>query len=386
MKNILICCEFFYPSIGGVQKVVNELAKNFNLSGHNVTIATSKHLKSLPFKEKLSSKLNVVRFEITGNLIRGINGDVSKYQNYILKSKFDYILVYAAQQWTFDSLLPIIKKIKQNIYFAPCGFSGLKNFRYHNYFSKLPSYLSYFNTNILHTKTYRDAIFYRNNNIKNKVLIPNAAGSEFNKKFKKDFFPRYKINSNSINILNVSNYRFAKGQDLSIIIFFFLNIRKKLNLIFIGHDTSSKIYFLYLLFLKKITEFFFKNKKIYFLKKINRKDILSAYASSDIFIFTSRIECSPLVIFEAAASGLPFISLNVGNVNEISRWTKAGSVHNGIFKLLNSLKKLIINKKKLNNLSAEGIFSYKKKFNWKKISKKYLIIFNKFKKQNVYKY
>ena len=70
MKNILICCEFFYPSIGGVQKVVNELAKNFNLYGHNVTIVTSKHLKSLPFKEKLSNKLNVVRFEITGNLIK----------------------------------------------------------------------------------------------------------------------------------------------------------------------------------------------------------------------------------------------------------------------------------------------------------------------------
>ena len=64
MKNILICCEFFYPSIGGVQKVVNELAKNFNLYGHNVTIVTSKHLKSLPFKERDNGVISLIPFEL----------------------------------------------------------------------------------------------------------------------------------------------------------------------------------------------------------------------------------------------------------------------------------------------------------------------------------
>ena len=91
-----------------------------------------------------------------------------------------------------------------------------------------------------------------------------------------------------------------------------------MNLIFIGHDISSKIYFKYLILLKIITEFFWNNKKIYFLKKIERDEIVDAYKRSDIFLFTSRIECSPLVIFESAAAGLPFFSLKVGNTEEIS--------------------------------------------------------------------
>jgi len=386
MKNILICCEFFEPSVGGVQKVVKELANNFIFFGHKVTIATSKHLENLPYKEKLSKNLNIARFKISGNLTRGINGKITSYQNYILKSKFDFILVYAAQQWTFDALIPILDKINKNIFFAPCGFSGLSQTRYNNYFSNLPKYLKYFNMHVLHTKTYQDAVFYNNNNIKSKVLIPNGAGLEFLQKYKKDFFLKYKINKNHLNILNVSNYRFAKGQDLSILVFFFLKAKDPINLIFIGHDTSSRIYFIYLLCLKKITEFFFKKKNIFFFKKVDRKDIISAYSSSDIFIFTSRIECSPLVLFESAASGLPFVSLNVGNADEISKWTKAGATYSNMFKLFFGLNELLINKKKLKNLSKNGIYSFKKRFNWRKISKEYLNIFNKYKKKNVHKH
>ena len=32
--NILICCEFYYPSVGGVEKVSEQLAENFASKGH----------------------------------------------------------------------------------------------------------------------------------------------------------------------------------------------------------------------------------------------------------------------------------------------------------------------------------------------------------------
>ena len=162
MKNILVCCELFDPSVGGVQKVVKEIAKNFTKFGNKVTIATSRYDKKLPKTENYKKNLKIIRYNIQGNAIRGIFGEVKKYQKFIIESKFDVIFIYAAQQWTFDCILPIMDKLKnKNIYFAPCGFSNLNNYKYINYYKDIEKYLSKFNTNILHTYNYRDALFYK---------------------------------------------------------------------------------------------------------------------------------------------------------------------------------------------------------------------------------
>ena len=68
--NILICCEFFYPSVGGAQKVCEELAINLSKQGHKVSIATSQFKKSLK-KFELSKNININRFNIKGNKVRG---------------------------------------------------------------------------------------------------------------------------------------------------------------------------------------------------------------------------------------------------------------------------------------------------------------------------
>ena len=62
--NILICCEFFHPSVGGVEKVTLELAKNFISKGHIVSIATSKFDNKLP-KYQIFHKIMVLRFNIS---------------------------------------------------------------------------------------------------------------------------------------------------------------------------------------------------------------------------------------------------------------------------------------------------------------------------------
>jgi glycosyltransferase involved in cell wall biosynthesis len=48
--------------------------------------------------------------------------------------------------------------------------------------------------------------------------------------------------------------------------------------------------------------------------------------AADLFIFASNIEYSPLVLYEAAAAGTPFLTVPVGNSAEIARWTGAGVV------------------------------------------------------------
>ena len=62
--------------------------------------------------------------------------------------------------------------------------------------------------------------------------------------------------------------------------------------------------------------------------------ISKSYIENDLFVFTSVIECSPLVIYDAAVNSLPFISSKVGNVSEIARKSKIGILYNDFFHLL----------------------------------------------------
>jgi glycosyltransferase involved in cell wall biosynthesis len=57
-----------------------------------------------------------------------------------------------------------------------------------------------------------------------------------------------------------------------------------------------------------------------------RPDLVDAYRRTNLFVFASAIEYSPLVLFEAAAAGAPFLSVPVGNAEEIAMWTGGGVI------------------------------------------------------------
>ena len=62
------------------------------------------------------------------------------------------------------------------------------------------------------------------------------------------------------------------------------------------------------------------------LTDLPRSDLVQAYMAADLFVFASRVEYSPLVLFEAAAAGTPFLTVPVGNADEIVRWTQGGTL------------------------------------------------------------
>ncbi|MEY4225631.1 MAG: hypothetical protein RL190_388, partial [Actinomycetota bacterium] len=60
-----------------------------------------------------------------------------------------------------------------------------------------------------------------------------------------------------------------------------------------------------------------------------RAHTVDALKAADLLIHTSWLECSPLVLFEAAAAGTPFVANDVGNAREIADWTRGGVVVGG---------------------------------------------------------
>ena len=67
------------------------------------------------------------------------------------------------------------------------------------------------------------------------------------------------------------------------------------------------------------------NKRVV-VTDLPRADLVQAYMNADLFVFASYVEYSPLVLFESAAAGTPFLSVPVGNAAEIASWTGGGVI------------------------------------------------------------
>jgi glycosyltransferase involved in cell wall biosynthesis len=96
---------------------------------------------------------------------------------------------------------------------------------------------------------------------------------------------------------------------------------------------------------------------------VESQQILSV---SDLFLFTSRLEYDPLVIYEAVINQKKIISYNVGNVKNILKNNKNCFINNDIKLILNNFDKILFKK-----------FHYFKynKFLWRNIMKIYYNIF-----------
>jgi len=320
--RILHCVEFYHPSPGGAQAVVRQVSAELVRRGHSVTVATTR----LP--ERRTDELDGVRieeFEVAGNTARGLTGEVDRYKRFVIDGDFDVLMTYAAQQWTTDALLPVLDQIPYRKLLAPCGFAGLADPAVGEYFSALPEALARFDHLIFHTHSYQDIEFARGAGLANFSVIPNGASRAEFDDLDSDFRERHGIGAEEPLLLTVGPHNWLKGHALAIEGFRRAGIDGG-ALVVIGNkplrlgcqwDCRRRAV---------STRLRGRGRKRVILLDPPREEVLAAYKAADLFVFGSQVECSPLVLFEAAASGTPFASVAAGNAAEIAEWTGAGIV------------------------------------------------------------
>lgn len=320
--RILHCVELYHPSPGGAQAVVRHVSRELVRRGHEVTVATTR------LGHRQETELDGARieeFEISGNAVHGISGEVERYRSFVSGGGFDVVMTYAAQQWTTDALLPVLEEIPAGTVLAPCGFSGLEDPAYSGYFDELPERLARFDELIFHSGTYQDIEFARRAGLENLNVVPNGASREEFESPSPDFRERHGIDQDEPMLLTVGPHNWRKGHSLSIEGFRRAetgggtmvvignrplragcqwDCRRRALTVRIGSGGRKRVRIL----------------------DVPREEVLAAYGAADLFIFGSEIECSPLVLFEAAASGTPFVSTAAGNAEEIAEWTGGGVV------------------------------------------------------------
>jgi glycosyltransferase involved in cell wall biosynthesis len=444
--KILLCCEFYAPSVGGVQEVMRQLAERLVMRGHSVTVATTaipargfKHLNGVQIQD----------FSISGNLVNGMKGDLESYRQFVMASTFDVVMIKAAQQWTFDALWPVLSKIPGGKVFIPCGFSCLYEPSYADYFRELPPILRQFDHLIFYASEYRDICFARQHGLTNLSIIPNGASeSEFGVMPDSSFRQRYGLCEKDFLFLTVGSPARMKGhreiaeafsradfsgrpatlllnaganlpgQAMPVVPSIGIKMREYWRLVreigerdgflpavmHVGHGVLNKIGIRagryacedgepqnavkddLLTIIDKIHNQ--GSCKRVVLTDLTRADLLQAYFNADLFVFASYVEYSPLVLFESAAAGTPFLSIPVGNAAEIAEWTGAGVIcpapqdEHGYTKVDPKVfgeqwSRLAHDRAYLRQLGAAGKRNWAARFTWERITGQYESVFRK---------
>ena len=267
----------------------------------------------------------IEEFEVSGNAVRGLAGEIERYRSFVAEGGFDVVMTYAAQQWTTDALLPVLEGLDCGTVLATCGFSGLEDPAYAGYFSELPERLARFDQLIFHSNTYQDIEFARRAQLDNLNVVPNGAGREEFEDRHTDFRERNGIDPDEALLLTVGPHNWRKGHALSIEGFRQAGIGSG-TLAVVGNrplrlgcqwDCRRRAL---------TTRIGSRGRKRVRVLDLPRNEVLAAYKAADLFVFGSQVEASPLVLYEAAASGTPFISTAAGNAEEIAEWTGGGVV------------------------------------------------------------
>lgn len=390
--KILHTVEFYAPSIGGSQEVVRQLSEHMVALGHEVTIATSK----LPDRKiKTLNGVEIKEFAIKGNLVRGIEGEAKKYQDFLVHSNFDVIMNYAAQQWATDLTFEVLDKIKAKKIIVPCGYSGLYLPEYQEYFRQLPKHLKKYHASVYLSDTYQDIEYARKHNLDHLIVIPNGVDErEFSKiesKLVRQIRQKISGGKQELILLTVGNHTGSKGHQETIEV---INRLSKsfgnIHLVIVGKFVPGKGCWRGCTTAQQMSKFkswFGSKVRISCHDALSRAETVALFAAADLFVFLSNIEASPLVLFETAAAGTPFVASDVGNSREIADWTKAGVIcttttdsrgyrRASVDAAVSAVLKLLTDKHRLAKMGERGLKETLANFTWEKITKRYLDIYD----------
>lgn len=423
--KILFCVEFYFPSVGGAQEVVRQIAERFHSYGHSVSVATTR----IPTRTSAEHNgVDLVEFEVFGNLVYGLHGETDRYQHFLVSTDFDVVIFYAAQQWTFDAAWSVMDKITAKKIFVPCGYSNLFDAAYRPYFNALPTMLNRMSGIIYHAENYRDVDFGTNNGFGKGTFIPNGADiAEFSVPRDSMFRQSLSVGPDEFMLLTVGTMTGLKGH-LELVQSFALadfgerratlilngnvpvsgnqpggrtrhlltvfrragaadSIRRGLNFVRSWLSRRSSVSKTVHVWADTIHREQGEKKRV-IVTDFPRERLIQAYLNSDLFVFASNIEYSPLVLYEACAAGLPFLTVPVGNAAEIVTWTqggllcpadvdKRGYTHVAPLLLARRMEALANDSAGLIRLGKCGHTASRRRFNWDLIAREYERLCNK---------
>lgn len=354
--NILLTChrDPLYHT-GGSEEVVKQFALGLS-KNHNVTVATAMDGNLLQ-KEQIGS-IQIERFDIRRVMGKSIpNRD---YQKLLQNQKWDAVIFYGQDVWVTNHLYGVLGKISAKTIYFPVGFLNLKR-----------KYARPIHTRMLDWIYYHTIQKYLINNIdmvvaltdwemedikqlgkpRNLIKIPNGVDYEkYQSKPVIDIFEKYHIPRESKVVLNIGGDYDNKRLWLTTRALYLMNssmaLRNPVFLILCG----------------KGTEKYNDRANIKGLGYVSDEEIVAFLQQSDALLVSSDFEGFGLVLLEALACGMPFISTDVGAASELAKLGGGSITEPVVEEIVKTVNRELSVKRDRGKLK-----SIAKNYDWKKV-------------------
>ncbi len=371
--KILQIAPYFMPYIGGQESYVYNLSKQLVKNGHEVHIITSNYPKT-KYHEELDG-ITIQRHDI---LVRPLRNPISLDFLKIKDIVNDYDVVHVHNGHSFPAMITGFLKSRKEFPLVITSHGKLKfGVSYKDFlvkiYRKTISKLLFDNCDkiIVLSKSQEDYISSFNPNAFDKIeIIPNAIDTNLFKEIDK-LTPVNK--TENLNLLYVGQLVKRKGLKWLIESISILKGKKidNIKLILVGSG-PDEAYF------KKLVKDLKLNDLIEFKGQINdKKEVVSLYKNSDIFLLPSLSEGLPTVILEALFFGLPVIATDIPGIRDhFENYISLVPTKDN-----NKLAETIINLSQKDNLEQARKISkefrnlIESKYSWSAVAEKYEIIY-----------
>ena len=314
--KLLLTSHRFWPNVGGTETAVEQLARHFARRGHEVTVATMAE-PGCP-EEETREGYRIRRFEM--RRVGKFRLPPASYRRFVLDEDWDLVHLVGQRVWSSDWLYAHLRRARCAIVFTAYGFAQWRR---------------------ADRKPFVDAAYYKlvlPRALRHVTVVTAATAQE------RDDLLSFGVPADKI-VLMGTGYEPAEfdslpagfrqkhgfGPDEPILLYaggFYANKRVDrlveaaggtgATLVVLGKDADGLQAGCERLAAERGT-------KLRVLGRIPREDYLSAFREADLFVFGSDFEGFGIVVLEAMAAGLPFVSTPAGAAPDLAA-TGAGVI------------------------------------------------------------
>lgn len=380
MKRILIFAAYFYPHIGGYEKMVYELARRLVQNGYEIDVLTCNTEKTLAF-EKLDG-IHIYRLPSWNalNSVYPIPKPCPTSFRILLRLRGkNYNIINTQTRFFITSFLGLIfAKLKR----APLVHTehGARHSIVSNKVIDLISRAYDHTIGTLIVKSARRNIgvseaaceFLKHLGAANSQIIYNGIDTTiFKKKEDTNFRQKLGISNDGVVITFVGRLIYAKGvQNLISAFSRIKDTTPNVKLLIVGDGP-------YRTHLENLAQQTDCAGSIFFLGQRNQDEVVDVLGGTDIFVNPSYSEGLGISVMEAASIGLPIIATDVGGTKEIITTDKTGILVKAgdVGQLAEKLSRLCANTELRGKLGKNARILTERKFNWDEITGEYIKLY-----------
>lgn len=373
--RILVTTFTFPPQASGVSEIAKAQALGLAARGHEVTVACD--YDPARGTEHAYGRLNVRQFNISGcfDAKEHYRGDIAAYQEFIATTPFDIILCNCWQNWATDLAHPVFHRTRAKKVTVTQGFNA-QIWHPHGRFPwglgqwvrglphvwRLPGVMDRFDQVVFLSHRQDFGRFFdhwlaRKTGRRHVSIIPNGIHLGDLRDAAPGFRERHGVRTPKM-ILNVANYCERKNQIATLRAFLRAG-RADATLVFIGSefneysDRARRI-------LKDAGS---RGGEVLFLERVPKAEINAAYRAADLFMLNATEETQPLVILDAMACAVPFLSTDTGCVREFP----GGLVVEGEKPTAAAIHQLLDDAALRRRLGEEGRRAAESRYSWEQV-------------------